>query len=55
MKKEGNRLTPEEGMLITNANHTVIANTIYLGKYDSESNYFEITIEEADELIKELK
>lgn len=52
-------LTADEGMFLTNSGEDidikerVIARTVALGKYDSASNYKEITAEEAGEYLKQ--
>lgn len=46
------KVTASSGMVLTNADNSVFAKEIYLGKYDSADNYYEITEEEAEQLIK---
>lgn len=39
-------LEAEDGKFITNLSNTIFSKKIYLGKYDSKDNYYEISEEE---------
>ena len=50
------RIEANEGCVFALKNRTAVyGNIMYLGIYDSEDNYIQLTIEEAEELRKELE
>lgn len=50
------KIVANKGYVFALKDKTVVyENIIYLGKYDSESNYIQLTIEEAEKLKKELE
>lgn len=46
-------IEPSEGYTLTDTNYSVFSKKIFLGVNDSVENYFEITNEEAERIMKE--
>ncbi len=55
MQLKDNKLTPKKGYHLQDKNGNVFEGCIYLGCYDSKSNYVEITEEEYQEILKKLE
>ena len=55
MKLKDNCLTPSKGKHLKNKEGQIFEDTIYLGCYDSKDNYVEVSDEEYQEYLTELK
>lgn len=55
MQLKDNKLTPKKGYHLQDKNGNVFEGCIYLGCYDSKSNYVEITEEEYQAILIEIQ